>query len=193
ATALVSGSNLPAVPARMKITNLSITPVDANGLPSVAAVAIFDYQMSSVYTYLASVTLQTLGAGGLRTVTMRRNLIYTSVPPTRGMFYSEGDFELYKPAKMVIGGNVHSNTNAHISTGTSSSNLTFLANSKVTYVGTYDNAIPAGATPSNTSGTNRPPTHTNGLSSQVQKVPAIDGIGVGAAAEYNTTDNNPNN
>jgi hypothetical protein len=193
ATALVSGSNLPAVPARMQIINLSITPVDANGLPSAAAIATNDYQMSSVYTYLASVTLQTSGAGGLRTVTMRRDLVYTSVPPTRGMFFSEGDFELYKPAKMVIGGNVHSNSNAHVSTGTSSSNLTFLANSKVTYAGTYDNAIPAGATTWNNSGTNYPPTYTNGLSSQVQRVPAIDGIGLGTAAEYDTTDTNPNN
>ncbi|MEP6668425.1 MAG: hypothetical protein ABJF10_04690 [Chthoniobacter sp.] len=193
ANALVSGSNRPAVPARMQIVSLSITPVDANGVNSTDAVKTYDYKMSFVYTYVASVTLQTSGVGGLRTMTLRRNLVYTSVPPTRGMFFSEGDFELYKPAKMVIGGDVHTNASAHISTGTSSSNLTFLANSKVTYVGSYDNGIPAGGTAWSNSGTNYPPTYETSLASQVKKVPDIAGIGLGTAAEYNTTDSNPNN
>lgn len=192
ANALVSGSNRPTVPSRMEIVNLSINPVDANGVASAEAVKTYDYKMSFVYTYLASVTLRTSGVGGQRSVTLRRNLVYTSVPPTRGMFFSEGDFELYKPAKMVIGGGVHSNANAHVSTGTKG-DLTFLANSKVTYVGTYDNNAPAGATTWNNSGTNYPPTYETGLSSQVKKVPEISGIGLGTAAEYNTKDKNPNN
>lgn len=191
--ALVSGSNRPAVPSRMTIVNLSINPVDANGVAATDAVKTYDYKMSFVYTYVASVTLQSSGVGGLRTVTLRRNLVYTSVPPTRGMFFSEGDFELYKPAKMVIGGDVHTNANAHVSTGTSSSNLTFLANSKVTYVGTYDNGIPAGGAAWSNSGANYPPTYATGLASQVKKVPDIAGIGLGTASEYDTTDSNPNN
>ncbi|MDR3402836.1 MAG: hypothetical protein P4L99_10100 [Chthoniobacter sp.] len=193
ANALVSGSNRPAVPARMQIVSLTINPVDANGVPSTDAVLTYDYKMSFVYNYVGTVTLQTSGVGGMRTVTMRRSFVYTSVPPTRGMFFSEGDFELYKPAKMVIGGDVHTNASAHVSTGTSSSNLTFLANSKVTYVGGYDNNAPAGAAAWNNSGTNYPPTYTTGLSSQVKKVPEITGIGLGTAAEYDTTDANPNN
>jgi hypothetical protein len=193
ANALVSGANRPAAPSRMQIVNLSITPVDVNGVPSADAVLTYDYKMSFVYNYVASVTLQTSGIGGLRTMTLQRYLVYTSVPPTRGMFFSEGDFELYKPAKMVIGGDVHTNTNAHVSTGTASSNLTFLANSQISYVGTYDNSIPAGAAAWSSSGANYPPTYANGLSSQVKKVPAISGIGLGTAAEYNTTDDNPNN
>jgi hypothetical protein len=191
--ALVSGLNRPAVPARMQIVNLSILPIDANGVVSLEAVKTYDYKMSFVYTYLASVTLKTTGLGGARSVTMRRNLVYTSVPPTRGMFFSEGDFELYKPAKMVIGGGVHSNANAHVSTGTSSSNLTFLANSKVTFVGSYDNGTPAGGAAWSNSGTNYAPTYETGLSTQVKKVPEISGIGLGTTAEYDTTDANPNN
>lgn len=191
--ALVSGSNRPAVPARMQIVSFTINPVDANGIARTEAVKTYDYKMSFVYTYLASVTLQTSGVGGQRSVTLRRNLIYTSVPPTRAMFFSEGDFELYKPARMVIGGDVHTNANAHVSTGTSSSNLTFLSNSRVTFVGTYDNGIPAGGAAWSSSGANYPPTYETGLSSQVKKVPEISGIGLGTAAEYNTTDTNPNN
>jgi hypothetical protein len=193
ANALVSGSNRPAVPSRMQIVSLTIDPIDANGLPTAEPVKTYDYKMSFVYTYRASVTLQTSGVGGVRKSTLRRNLVYTSVPPTRGMFFSEGDFELYKPAKMVIGGDVHTNANAHVSTGTSSSNLTFLSNSKVTYVGAYDNGIPAGGTAWSNSGTNYAPTYETGLSSQVKKVPEISGIGLGTAAEYSTTDTNPNN
>jgi len=191
--ALVSGNNKPAVPSRMEIVDLSINPVDANGIVSTEPVKTYDYKMSFVYTYLASVTLRSTGVGGERKVTLRRNLVYTSVPPTRGMFFSEGDFELYKPAKMVIGGDVHTNSNAHVSTGNSSSNLTFLSNSRVTYVGGYDNAAPAGGITWNSSGTNYPPAYEIGLSSQVKKVPEITGIGLGTAAEYNTTDTNPNN
>ena len=191
--ALVSGANKPAVPSRMQIVNLTINPVDANGVASTTAVKTYDYKMSFVYNYAATVTLKTMGLGGQRTVTMKRNLVYTAVPPTRGMFFSEGDFELYKPAKMVIGGDVHTNSNAHVSTGTSSSNLTFLANSKVSYVGSYDNGIPAGAAAWNNSGTNYPPAYETGLAAQVKKVPEISGIGLGTAAEYDTTDSNPNN
>jgi hypothetical protein len=193
ANALVSGNSRPSVPSGMQIVNLSINPVDAYGVIQPDAVKTYDYKMSFVYNYLASVTLRTYGVGGERTVTLRRSLVYTSVPPTRGMFFSQGDFELYKPATMVIGGDVHTNGDAHISTGTSSSNLLFLANSKVTYVGSYDNSAPPGATNWSNSGTNYPPTYQTGLSSQVKKVPEISGIGLGTAAEYNTTDANPNN
>ena len=193
ANALVAGANRPAVPGAMHITDLSITAVDSLGVPSTDAVELYDYKMSFVYNYRASVTLTSSGVGGQRTVTMRRNLIYSAVPPTRGMFYSEGDFELYKPAKMVIGGDVHTNANAHVSTGTASSNLTFLANSQVSYVGSYDNGIPSGAATWNNSGTNYPPTYANGLANQVKKVPDVSGIGLGTASEYNTTDDNPNN
>lgn len=193
ANALVSGLNRPAVPTTMQIVNLSIDPVDAYGTINALAVKTFDYKMSFVYNYKAAVTLRKSGAGGDRSVTLRRNLVYSSVPPTRGMFFSEGDFELYKPAKMIIGGDVHTNSNAHISTGTGTSNLLFLANAKVSYVGTYDNGIPAGASTWNSSGTNYPPSFETGLSTQVKKVPEISGIGLGTAAEYNTTDTNPNN
>ena len=193
ANALVTGNNRPAVPSRMQVVDLSITPVDANGLPTTEAVRTYDYKMSFVYTYRASVTLRSTGVGGERKVTLQRSLVYTSVPPTRGMFFSQGNFELYKPATMVIGGDVHTNADAHISTGTSSSNLTFLANSKVTYVGTYDNASPAGAESWSSPGTKYPPYYTLGLAAQVKKVPEISGIGLGTASEYDTTDSNPNN
>lgn len=191
--ALVSGGNAPAVPSNMQIMSFSVNPVDAYGLPTTEATQVYDYKMSFVYNYLATVTLQSSGVGGKRTVTMRRNFAYTAVPPTRGMFYSEGDFELYKPAKMVIGGDVHTNANAHVSTGSSSSNLEFLPTSKVTYVGNYDNGAPAGSLNWSSAGTNYPPTYDTGISSQVKKVPQITGIGAGTAAQYSTSDTNPNN
>jgi len=191
--ALVSGSNRPAIPSNMQIVSLTINPVDANGIASAEAVKTYDYKMSFVYTYVATVALRSTGVGGARNVTMRRQLVYTSVPPTRGMFFSEGDFELYKPARMVIGGDVHTNASAHVSTGSSSSNLLFLANSRVTYVGSYDNGAPAGATAWSNSGTNYPPSYETSLASQVKKVPEISGIGLGTATEYDTTDTNPNN
>lgn len=193
----------PAVPYGMTIDSLTLTPVDALGMPSTSVVQLYDYKMSFIYNFAATVRMHTSGVGGTRYVTMRRIFCYTAVPPTRGMFYSEGDFELYKPAKMVIGGDVHTNANAHISTGTAptynskgvltSTALEFLPTSKVTYVGSYDNSAPAGALNWSDSGSNYPPTYDTGISSQVQKVPQVTGIGAGTAAQYNTTDSNPNN
>ncbi|HEY3897431.1 MAG TPA: hypothetical protein VGM54_02395 [Chthoniobacter sp.] len=191
--ALIAGANQPAVPANMQIVSLSLTPVDQFGLPSTDAVQTLDCKMSVVYTYLASVALQTSGVGGKRTVSLRRTFVYTAVPPTRGMFFSEGDFELYKPAKMVIGGDVHTNGSAHVSTGTGSSNLEFLSSTHLSYVGGYDNGIPAGAANWNDTGTNYPPTYDGGLANQVKKVTQISGIGLGTEAEYDTTDANDNN
>src|SRR5690606_25340208 len=87
ATGLVTGGNLPAVPGKMEIVSVSIRPVDANGVVSAEPVKTYDYKMSFVYTYVAKATLRTSGVGGNRQVTLQRNLVYTSVPPTRGMFF----------------------------------------------------------------------------------------------------------
>ena len=201
--ALISGTNLPAVPANMQILSLTLTPIDAYGVPQTAVTYYNDYRTSLVYNYLATVELQSTGVGGARKVKMQRQFAYSSLPPTRGMFFSQGDFELYKPAKMVIGGNVHTNANAHVSTGTQpvlntdgsvkSTGLEFLPSSNVTYVGSYDNNAPPGATNWSNSGSNYGPTYDNTAAKQVQKVPDMSGIGLGTAAVYDTTDNNPNN
>ena len=188
--ALVSGANRPAVPAQMDIVNLSVTPVDANGVASATPVPVQNYKKANVYTYVSSVTLHSSGIGGDRTVTLRRNFVYTQVPPASNLFFSQGNFELYKPAAMTIGGDVHTNADAHISTGTSATNLTFQASAQVSYVGAYDNSAPAGASTWNNSGTNYPPTYANGLNNQVKQVTATTGIGQGSAADYDA--NNPN-
>ncbi|EDY17470.1 hypothetical protein CfE428DRAFT_4987 [Chthoniobacter flavus Ellin428] len=203
ANALVSETNLPAVPANMQILGLTLTPIDSYGVPQSAVTYANDYRTSLVYNYLATVELRTTGVGGGRRVKMQRNFYYSSLPPTRGMFFSQGDFELYKPAKMVIGGNVHTNANAHVSTGTQpvlnadgsvkTTGLEFLPTSNVTHVGSYDNNAPPGATNWNNQGTNYAPTYDNGFSKQVKQVPDMSGIGLGTAAVYDTTDNNPNN
>ncbi len=212
ANQLVSGSNAPALPTRMSYDQnnpLTIKAVNAHGAtvtggknatPSTNTTpsdgddaGVLDYSGATVYTYVASVTLHASGIGGDRAVTLMRNFVYTAVPPARGMFFSDGNFELYKPAKMVINGDVHTNSDAHISTGTSSTNVTFLANSQVTYVGNYDHAAPPGSTNWSTAGDNYTPTYVSGEANQVSKVSAITGIGLGTATEYDTTDNNPNN
>ncbi|HSI10459.1 MAG TPA: hypothetical protein VK961_00380, partial [Chthoniobacter sp.] len=178
ANKLVQGANAPALPAGMRILSFTINPLDAYGMPVAEATAMNDYKMSFVYNYAATVQLASSGVGGTRSVIMRRILSYAAVPPTRGMFYSEGDFELYKPAKMVIGGDVHTNANAHVSTGTAptydskgnvtSTGLEFLPTSKVTYVGGYDNGAPAGSLNWSDAGNNYAPTYDLGLSNQVK-------------------------
>ena len=200
ANKLVSAGNAPALPARMNYDSsypLTITAVDVNGAATTGGqnddkAGVLDYSGSTAYTYVGSVTLHTSGLGGDRAVTLRRSFVYTAVPPARGMFFSDGNFELYRPAKMVISGNVHTNADAHVSTNTST-DVNFLANSQVTYVGSYDNNAPPGAVTWGGTGTTYPPTYANGASNQVKKVSEITGIGLGTTSEYNTTDANPNN
>ncbi len=190
--ALVSGGNRPAVPSQMGIVNLTINPVDVNGVVSTATPppAVVNYKKANVYTYVGSVTLRSSGIGGNRLVTLKRNFVYTQVPPASNLFFSQGNFELYKPAAMTIGGDVHTNSDAHVSTGTSATNVTFQASAQVSYVGKYDNEAPAGATTWNNSGTNYAPTYANGQDNQVKRVSEITGIGQGSAADYDA--NNPN-
>jgi hypothetical protein len=164
-----------------------------------------DSWFAYIYEYLASVTIRLEGPSGKGvTVNLARNFKLQSTPPTGVFFYTQGNFELYRPAaKMVVGGltdgKIHTNKQGLVSTHYTSSadKLRFMSNAKLTYVDSYAHAAPYGAQQwagvSPNKDTIYSPTYDLGFNKQVTQTDELESIGLGTAAQFNTKDQNPNN
>jgi hypothetical protein len=120
---------------------------------------------------------------------VRRQFQYSEVPLFQAMYFFENDLEIYKPATMIVGGLVHTNSKMWVS-GHSSGSLTFQGN--VSYAGAYSEAgAPFGIAWS--SGTALAPVYTSGKSNQLSEVGRMEPLGDEPAQVLNTTDSNPNN
>ena len=155
--------------------------------------------------YLASVKMSGSFAGG-RTVQygVKRAINYTVVPLFQATAFFEDDLELFRPATMTIGGLVHTNSKAYVSSS-SSGVLTFGGHLSYATPGGYlDDVDPPQA---NTwSGwrpnSELPPTYSGGgKAAQVAQVNRIEPLGADAAALLHpnfdadgnpTDDRNPN-
>lgn len=207
ANALVAANKRPALPSWMTYKKFTIEPMDASGSRLTAAnsvpVSIPTISQNpkgwraNVYQYLVRVVLEANTVGGKKTVAMEGILRHDSVPPVGGLFYTEGDFELYKPAPMIIDGPVFTNEDAMVSTHypNAPERLRFLPDATLSHVGPYNVMVPPGAEQWSAPGANDvlSPTYDRGSENQVFKTDRMEGIGMGTAAEFNTTDNNPNN
>ena len=125
------------------------------------------------YSYLASVRL-TGATNGDRTIKYgaKRLINYSVVPLFQATAFFEDNLELYKTAPMTIGGLVHTNSTAYVSSSsTSNPSLTFTGN--LSYVSGYsDNAAPplaylwSGYSPNSAF----PPEYPNGADTSVHQV-----------------------
>jgi hypothetical protein len=118
---------------------------------------------------------------------------YSVVPLFQATAFFEDDLELYKTAKMTIGGLVHTNSTAYVSSPENGI-LTFTGN--LSYVKGYkDNVEPpqadtwSGYSPNST----LPPTFPNGFDNQVAQVDRMEPLGTDASTLLDPKDNNPNN
>jgi hypothetical protein len=205
ATALVTGANAPALPSWMQVQSFTITALDAQGndIATPVAVPTLSQQpkgwQSNSYQYAARVTLiANPSARFPKKVTMESIMRHDLVPPVGGLFFCEGDFELYKPAPMIIGGNVFTNSNGYVTTHatTLTDKLRFLATSNISYVGSYQHAVaPYGAlwSPVSSPTDVQAPIYDRGYDSQVSKSDRLESIGMGTSTAFSTTDTNPNN
>lgn len=205
ATALVSGANLPSIPSWMTITQYTVTALDDKGLNAETPVPVLTLSQqpkgwqSNSYQYAVRVVLSATTATRFpKKVSLESIIRHDLVPPVGGLFFCEGDFELYKPAPMIIGGNVFTNSNGYVTTHatTIADKLRFLSSSNVSYAGTYQHAVaPYGALWSAVGGTTdvQPPIYDRGFASQVAKSDRMESIGMGTATAFNTADTNPNN
>ncbi len=145
--------------------------------------------------YLASVRLTGSFTGG-RTVNYgaKRYMTYSVVPLFQATAFFEDDLELYKTAKMTIGGLVHTNSKAYVSSPTDGI-LTFTGN--LSFVKGYTDSVEppeadtwSGYSPNST----LPPTFPNGgFDEQTAQVSRMEPLGADSSSLLDTSDSNPNN
>ena len=181
---------------------LKIQPTDVYGKPvATPAYTLVDLPgyagwIGKNYGYLASVRLSGTTSGG-RTIKYgaKRLISYSVVPLFQATAFFEDNLELYKTAPMTIGGLVHTNSMAYVSSSSPTTpSLTFTGN--VSYVKGYDdNDAPplanmwSGYSPNSA----YQPGYPNGYDTSVNQVDRIEPLGADPATVLNTTDSNPNN
>ena len=199
----------PSFPGFSYVTALQVTGTDQYGDPYGAAnstatpaptrVNLDNYPgwTGSNTSYLASVKMQGTFLGG-RTVQygVKRAINYTVVPLFQATAFFEDDLELYRPATMTIGGLVHTNSKAYVSSS-SSGVLTFTGHLSYAATNGYlDNVDPPQAdTWSGWSPNSEiPPTYSNGgQAQQVDQVGRLEPLGSDSTTLLDTTDTNRNN
>ena len=177
---------------------LNITATDAYGTPSAApspvVVNLTNYPgwRGYSYGYLVSAKVKSSGQlGNAQSAGVRRRFQYVEVPMFQTMYFFQHDLEFYKPANMIVGGLVHTNSDFYASCQ-SAGVLTFTGN--CSYSGNYvTNSAPPGGASWSSWGSDVAPTYPNGAANQVTKVPAAQPMGVSMTSVFNTTDTNPNN
>lgn len=177
---------------------LAITATDAYGAPAATAtptvVNLSNYPGWRGYSfgYLVSAKVKSTGQlGNAQTAGVRRRFQYVEVPMFQTMYFFQDNLEFYKPANMIIGGLVHTNSNFYASCAAPGT-LTFTGN--CSYSGSYINdSAPPGASGWSPWSGDVPPTYPNGASTQVTQVPSAQPMGVSMSAVFNTGDTNPNN
>ena len=157
---------------------LKISPVDSYGAPiaspAYTLINLPGYAgwIGKNYGYLASVRLTGTTNGG-RTIKYgaKRSINYSVVPLFQATAFFEDNLELYRTAPMTIGGLVHTNSTAYVSSSsTSNPSLTFTGN--VSYVKGYaDDAAPPLAYLWSGYSTNSafPPEYPNGADTSVHR------------------------
>lgn len=186
---------------------LQITPVDRYGVPSDAAVyALLNLDnypgwTGKNYGYVASARLTGTAGGRPVKYGAKRVINYSVVPLFQATAFFEDNLELYKTAPMTIGGLVHTNSRAYVSSSSPESggspSLTFSGN--LSYVSGYtDGQAPpqadtwSGYTPNSA----YPPAYSGaGSDAQVNQVSRMEPLGADAATLLHppsTGDTNPN-
>lgn len=183
---------------------LKISATDEYGAPATntanpptrVSVSLLDYPgwRGFASSYLVSAKVKAVAAPGTEEIAgVRRRFQYVEVPIFQMMYFFQNNMEFYKPATMIVGGLVHTNSNLWASSS-SSGTLTF--NGNVSYSGAYSQTQdpPYANTWSGWSANAQiAPTYPNGQANQVTQVPAAQPMGVALSTVFNTTDTNPNN
>jgi hypothetical protein len=173
---------------------LKVTSIDGYGQPSSASTPVYtlinldNYPgwTGTNYSYMASVRMSGTSAGG-RTITygVKRTINYEVVPLFQATAFFEGDLELYRAATMTIGGLVHTNSKAYVSSSNAGT-LTFSGHLSYSADGGYlpDVDPPQSSTWSGWSPNSElPPTFSNGGASlQVDEVSRMEPLGADSAA-----------
>jgi hypothetical protein len=195
--AITLSASVPSFSGYSRVGDLLVVPCDEYGVPTSTAagppsiatdIAGYRGWQGRTFNYIARAQY-TSGYDDLR-IGVRRQFQYAEVPLFQAMYFFEHDFEIYKPAEMIVGGLVHSNSNMWVS-GHSGGSLTFQGN--VSHAGSYSaSPAPYGPSWSAPSGTSAP-IYPGGQSNQLSQVARMEPLGEAPAQVLNATDTNPNN
>ena len=202
ANASLAGPSMPGFTYASAANNgpLTISATDEYGAPTaspkrvVTNLADYPGWRGFASSYLVSTKVQSAGQiGSVGEAGVRRRFQYVEVPLFQSMYFFENDLEFYKPATMIVGGLVHTNSRLYASSS-SSGTLTFQGN--VSYVNSYSTTAdpPYANTWSGwSSNAQITPTYPSGESAQVTKVQRYEPLGLNVASAISKTDANPNN
>ena len=184
----------PTFPGLSYNSSLAITATDPYGTPAATAtsttISVPGYPgwRGRSFKYMVTARLASAGVVGAPVnYGVKRFFTYTEVPLFQSMFFFEHDFEMYRPATMIVGGLVHTNRWGFASNDSSTGILTFTGN--VSHVLGWTNAtIPykADTWSGYVAGANQAPTFPNGFSTQVTQVNRLEPLGQDPAAVLDT-------
>jgi hypothetical protein len=202
ANGAISGSTLaaPTFPHYSMVGSLQIVPANeygvstaATGLPPAVARDVTDYPgwRGRGYNYIARAQMS---PGQNYRTGVRRQFEYTEVPLFQAMYFFEGNFEIYRPATMIIGGLVHSNSDMYVQGWNNSGSGSLTFQGKVSRAGNYtEGPPPFGTTWASNSNPQAPIYPNGGRASQLSQVARMEPLGQAPAQVLNTSDSNTNN
>jgi len=186
-----------------KVALVDFMGVPVTGPPGRLLVSLPDYPgwRGYAYNYLASVRLRTttgIAADPSKRASAgaRRLFQYIEVPLFQAMYFFEHDLEIYRPAPMIVGGLVHSNSRLLLSGSSDQSGVELNFQGNVSYAG--GDATYAGYTPTeppvgglawsgSTASTMEEATFSNGgKAAQLSKVSRYEPLGNKPAAVLDT-------
>ncbi|MEQ1858614.1 MAG: hypothetical protein ABMA13_01615 [Chthoniobacteraceae bacterium] len=191
-----------------KITLVDHMGVPVTTPPSRLLVALADYPgwRGFAYNYLASVRLRDntniSNSATTRPVSGARRLFqYIEVPLFQSMYFFEHDLEIYRPAPMIVGGLVHSNSRLLLSGSGDKSGVELNFQGNVSFAGgttsisgytATEPPIGGLAWSGTTAADMEPPTFSNGgQSSQLSKVTRYEPLGNKPAAVLDAAPTSP--
>ena len=173
---------------------LAITATDSYGTPAATATSTvitvpgYPGWRGRSFKYMVTAKLASASVPGAPVnYGVKRFFTYTEVPLFQSMFFFEHDFEMYRPAAMIVGGLVHTNRWGFASNDTATASLTFTGN--VSHVlGWTNSTIPykADTWSGYVAGANQQPTFPSGFSTQVTQVSPLYPLGQDSAAVLDT-------
>ena len=199
-----SGLTAPALPGYLYAAALEDGPLKIDGLdeygapvasPVAVTVSLISYPgwAGKSYTYRARAKVQKPAGGYDFRAGVQRQFQYSEVPLFQAMYFFEDTLEFYRPADMIVGGLVHTNSKAYLSSSDAGT-LTF--QDQVSYVAAYSDSIDPPFSDQWSgwvANAEKPPTYTQGQTAQLHQVPRMEPLGNEPSAAINTTDPNPNN
>ena len=182
----------PTFPGLSYDSALAVTATDPYGTPGATAtstmISVPGYPgwRGRSFKYMVTARLASAGVVGSPVqYGVKRFFTYTEVPLFQSMFFFEHDFELFRPATMIVGGLVHTNRWGFVSNDKQNSNnsLTFTGN--VSHVlGWTNTSLPyqANSWSGFLANGNQLPNFPRGFSTQVNQVNRLEPLGAEPAA-----------